>query len=234
MKKIKTAFSAILAAAVILGTAASPAYAYKLKTENGVLYRCDDNSNQIGTYSGWYKNGGVERRYSKGKPYTGWLKYKGGKRKYCLDGYIVTGEMPIGKNICVFDGNGFLTKKTSAEIIVEQNGTVHSGDKTISVTAKPLGNGVYSMYPVSKLERWEKGKWTDCIGKDVEYVTCDCLYVLDAEGVLVQEKNPEEKIDFSPEEYMGRSITAGYYRITFPSSGGDKSYNVYAIVKVTD
>lgn len=211
MTNIKKALSTILAAAVIFGTSAAPVYADKLKTENGTLYRYDDDSNKIGAY-------------------TGWAKYKDGTRKYFLDGYFVTGEMPVGKNICTFDENGALTEKKPAEIIVAQDAPVHSGDKTISVTAKPLGNGVYSMYPVSKLERWEKGKWVDCLGKNVEYVTCDCLYVLDAEGVLVQDKIPEEKIVFYPEEYMGTKITAGYYRITLPSNCSD----VYAVIKVTD
>lgn len=37
MKKFAKALSAILAAAVIFGTAAMPAYADKLKTENGFV-----------------------------------------------------------------------------------------------------------------------------------------------------------------------------------------------------
>lgn len=212
MKNLKKTISAILAAAVIFGTSATPVYADKLKTENGVLYRYDDDSVQIGKY-------------------TGWAKYKNGTRKYFLDGYFVTGKMPVGKNICTFDKNGVLTEKTPAEIIAEQDGSVHSGDKKISVTAKSLGDGVYEMYPVSKFERWEKGKWVDCLGRDVEYVTCDCLYVLDPKGVLVQEKTPEVKIEFSPEEYMGTKLTAGYYRMTLHENGGS---DVYAIIKVAD
>lgn len=211
MKKISKTLSAVMAAAVIFGTAAMPVSADKLKATDGIIYRYDDNSNLIGKYTGWTKN-------------------KKGDRKYYLDGYSVKGDMPVGKNIYTFDNDGIFTAKKAANIIAEQDGQIHSRDKKISVTARPADKGVYEMYPASKFERWENGKWADCLGKGVEYVTCDCLYVLDPDGVLVQDKIPEEKIDFAPEEYMGTEITAGYYRLTFPANGG----NVYAIIKVTD
>lgn len=231
MKKLSKTLSAIMAAAVIFGTAAMPVsadwkqeggklqYEYKsgklatnrLLEIDGVMYRFDSDS------------------YCMGK-YTGWTKTKKGGRKYYLDGYSVKGDIPVGKNICTFDEDGICTVKKSANIIVEQEGQIHSGDKVISVTARPSDKGVYEMYPASKFERWENGKWVDCLGKDVEYITCDCLYVLDPDGVLVQDKISEEKIDFAPEEYMGTEITAGYYRLTFYSSVG----SVCAIIKVTD
>lgn len=231
MKNFTQTISAIMAAAVIFGTSAMPVsadwkqedgklqYEYKsgklatnrLLEIDGVMYKFDSDS------------------YCAGK-YTGWTKTKKGGRKYYLDGYSVKGGIPIGENIYTFDGDGILTAKKPANIIVTQDGQIHSGDKVISVTARPSDKGVYEMYPASKFERWENGKWADCLGKDVEYVTCDCLYVLDPDGVLVQDKITEEKIDFLPEEYMGTEITAGYYRLTFPADGG----NVYAIIKVTD
>lgn len=218
MKKIKKIFSAILAAAVIFGTAAMSVYADKLKTENGILCRYDDNSVKIGEYSGW-------------------AKYKDGTRKYFLDGYFVTGEMPIGKNICTFDENGVLTEKKSAQITVTPDVPIRSGDKVIPMTIKLLGKGCYDMVPSAKLERWDKGEWVDCLGEGVEYVTCDCLYTLDTVGFFDDRFNDEEKTDFSPEEYMGTKLTAGYYRLTFGAQGIDgvsDSLTVYAIIKVTD
>lgn len=216
MKNLKKTLSAVLAAAVIFGTAAMPAYADRLKTENGILYRYNDDSVQIGKY-------------------TGWAKYKDGTRKYFLDGYFVKGKMPVGKNICTFDENGVLTEKKPAQITVTADAPVHSGDKVIPMTIKLWGKGCYDMVPSSKFERWEKGEWVDCLGEDVEFVTCDCLYTLDTAGFFDGSFDDEEKTDFAPEEYMGAELTAGYYRLTFGADGiGSDGLTVYAIIKVTD
>ena len=231
MKKLSKTISAIMAAAVIFGTTAMPVsadwkqeggklqYEYKsgklatnrLQEIDGVMYKFDSDSYCVGKY-------------------TGWTKTKKGDRKYYLDGYSVKGDMPIGKNIYTFDKDGILTKKTPATITITQDVPIHSGDKVIPLTAKLLGKGFYDMVPSSKFERWENGKWVDCLGEGIEYITCDCLYTLNSgEEVMEGYINLEEKFDFEPEEYMGTEITAGYYRLTYYANGP-----VYAIIKVTD
>lgn len=218
-----------MAAAVIFGTsefygiAEIPAFADELKVTDGVMYRYDDNSNLVGKYSGWAKKGGVSRRYADGKPYTGWLKNKDGSYKYCLDGYLVKGNFPIKNNVCTFDENGIFTEKTPANITVTQDGNVYAGGDDIILLAKAVRKGSYNMYDAEKFERWEYGEWVDCLGKDVEYVTADSLYVLDPEYI-------DFMLIFEPERYTGASITAGYYRITFPTD--DSGIDVYAIIRV--
>ena len=231
MKKLSKTLSAIMAASVIFSTATMPVsadwkqeggklqYEYesgKLATNrlheiDGVMYKFDSNSYCVGKY-------------------TGWTKTKKGGKKYYLDGYSVKGDMPVGKNIYTFDEDGILTKKTPATITITQDTPIHSGDKVIPLTAKLFGKGFYDMVPSSKFERWENGKWVDCLGEGIEYITCDCLYTLNSgEDEMEGYINLEEKFDFEPEEYMGTEITAGYYRLTYYANGP-----VYAIIKVTD
>ena len=143
--------------------------------------------------------------------------------------------MPVGKSVCTFDENGALTEKKSAQITVTADVPIHSGDTFIPMTIKLWGKGCYDMVPSSKFERWEKGEWVDCLGEGIEYVTCDCLYTLDNVGFFDNRFDDEEKTDFSPEEYMGTKLTAGYYRLTFGADGvGSDGFTVYAIIKVTD
>lgn len=237
MKKLSKALSAIMAAAVIFGTVAMPVFAdwkqedgklqyeyesgklaaNRLQEIDGVMYRFDSNS------------------YCTGK-YTGWTKNKKGGRKYYLDGYSVKGDMPVGKNICTFDEDGILNKKTYAQITITQDVPIHSGDKVIPLTAKLFGKGNYYMIPSSKFERWENGEWTDCLGEGIEYITCDCLYDLYSKGYFpgTDDESLEEKFNFLPEEYMGTEITAGYYRLTYYASGSYDSLIVHAVIKVTD
>ena len=221
MKNIRKTLSAIIAAGMIFGTMAMPVSADKLKVTDGIICKYDDDSNLIGEFSGWATTDGVSRRYMDGKPYTGWLKNKDGTYKYVLDGYIVKGEMPIKNTVCTFDENGILTDRKIANIVVTQYGYVFAGADVITLDAKAVRKGSYTMYDVEKFERWENGEWADCLGKDVEYVTADSLYILDPEYLDLE-------IEFEPERYLGEKITAGYYRMTFLSDQG----NVYAIIHV--
>lgn len=223
MKNFAKTFSAIMAAAVIFSTAAIPVSADKLKVTDGIICKYDDNSNLIEKFSGWAETDGVSRRYIDGKPYTGWLKNKDGTYKYVLDGYIVKGEFPIKNTVCTFDENGILTDRKIADIIVTQYGYVFAGADVITLDARAVRKGSCNMYDAEKFERWENGEWADCLGKNVEYVTADGLYVLGPEELALE-------IEFEPERYLGEKITAGYYRMTFPSDEG----NVYAIIKVED
>lgn len=228
MKKIKKNLSAILAAAVIFGMAATHAYADKLDFENGILYSYDDNSAQIGKYSGWAETDSVSRRYVDGKPYTGWLKNKDGTYKYVLDGFLVKGEMPIKNTVFTFNENGILINRETAKISAVQDGTVYSGANQIEVSVKAVSRSEYSMYNAEKFERWEKGEWVDCLGKDVEYEKAAAIYDIKF-GYI------DEVIVFEPERYTGKAVEAGYYRITFPASddlNGTDGFNVYAVIEV--
>lgn len=260
MKNIKKTISAIMAAAVIFGTAATSVSAFDPPAEgtyigwehtsggwtytftdydelyckiDGVLY---DFNEYIctGRHNGFISFGKTKMYYVDGLPYTGWTKNKKGERKYYLDGYPAKGEMPIGKNIYTFDENGILTEKKSAVFIAVPDGKVCEGDKTINVTVKLLGEGVYEMVPPSKLERLNGyGEWVDCGREGVEYITCDCLYTFDSEGDFWGEKNLEAKTSLDPEEYIGAKLTAGYYRIMLGAYGIESdSVAVYAVFEV--
>ncbi|MCM1329112.1 MAG: hypothetical protein NC253_06675 [Ruminococcus sp.] len=260
MKNLRKTLSAILAAAVIFCTAATPVSAFDPPEEgtyigwehtpkgwtytfidfyepyceiDGVLYDFDGGI-CTGRHNGYVSYGEVKMYYSDGLPYTGWTKNKKGERKYFLDGCSVKGEMPIGKNVYTFDGNGVLTGKKPALFTAVPDGKVCEGDKTINFTVKFLGEGVYDMIPPSKLERLNAlGEWVDCRGEGVEYITCDCLYTFDSEGDFLGEKKFEEKTSFNPEEYIGAKLTAGYYRVTFYASGendGGKAYSVFEVL----
>ena len=223
MKNFAKTLSAIMAAAVIFGTMAMPVAADKLKITDGIICKYDDNANLIGKFSGWAETDGLSRRYIDGKPYTGWLKNKDGTYKYVLDGYIVKGEFPIKNTVCTFDENGILTDRKIADIIVTQYGYVFAGADVITLDAGAIGKGSYVMYNPEKLERWENGEWEDCLGKGAEYAFAAGVYDLDPDVLNIE-------FEFKPERYLGEKITAGYYRMTFPSDQG----NVYAIIKVEE
>jgi len=55
-KKIKALVSALTAAA-ILACGSVPAYADKVKTVDGLLYRYSDSGESKGVYTGWVRSG---------------------------------------------------------------------------------------------------------------------------------------------------------------------------------
>ncbi len=229
MKNIKKTISAIMAAAVIFGTAATPVSADKLKVTDGVIYKYDDDSNLIGEYSGWATLDGVSRRYIDGVPYTGWLKNKDGTYKYVLDGFVVKGEMPIKNTVCIFDENGIMTSRKKAVLSVDWDGGETYEPLTFTVT--PLAYGKYGYGNPEKLECWENGEWVDCLGVE-NYAVTDEEYLISFHGCEQQ----VDIIEFSPKAYIGNHITTGTYRLTLTginedpdAAQEDKVFKIYCI-----
>lgn len=220
-----------MAAAVIFSTAAIPVSADKLKVEDGIIYKYDDDSNLIGKYTGWAKRDGISRRYSDGIPYTGWLKNKDGTYKYCLDGFLVKGEMPIKNKVYIFDENGVMTSRKKADIIVARDRS--AGLSPITVEAQAAHLGKFGMGEAEKLERWENGEWIDCLGADG--------YIVNSSESLLNYTDCEIDVNimfFEPKEYIGGDITAGTYRLTFKASeykedGQRNAFDVYCIFNIS-
>lgn len=230
MKNIKKTLSAIMAAAVILGTAAMPVSADKLKVTDGIIYKYDDNSNLIGEFSGWATTDGVSRRYMNGKPFTGWLKNNDGTYKYVLDGCLVKGEMPIKNKVYTFDENGIMTSQKKADMTVRRDET--AGTEPLAFEIMPMHIGEFGYGNPDKLERWENGEWVDCIGADG--------YIITDEENLISFSDCEQQVDiieFSPKRYIGSEITAGTYRLTFHAleERPDKhNFELYCIFEITE
>lgn len=242
MKKLLKTLSAIMAAAVIFGTAAMPVSADKLKITDGIMYKYDDDSNLIGEYSGWAETDGISRRYIDGKPYTGWLKNKDGTYKYVLDGYLVKGEIPIKNKVYTFDENGIMTGQKKAVLSLKWEEDEFwkweavVGTAMLEFEITPLVYGEYGHGNPEKLERWENGEWVDCLGVENYAVT-------DEEHLIsFQDGNQMTHVfGFYPGEYIGSEITPGTYRLTLTgineSSGvikEDRIFKVYCIFTVSE
>lgn len=240
MNKFKKVISAAMAAAVIFGTMAVPAYADSVKKIDGVLYRFNDDMVSVGEYSGWVRQNGKRVRYHNGLPYTGWLKNKDGSRKYCLSGCPVTGEMQIGRTLngtavsdmlYSFDENGILTEKRKSDIIFYGNFTVDAGNDVMYVMVTAAG-GEFSISSPQGLERWESGEWVSCDDKDDPWQYTEEEYPLyDYEGC---DPFPTVEFDFPVGDYLGGEITEGHYRLVFTVSDeikneGFKAYYIFGV-----
>ena len=164
-------------------------------------------------------------------PYTGWLKNKDGSRKYCLDGYLATGDIQLNGKIYTFDENGILTGKRKADIVFYGNFPVDAGDGVlyIMVTA---ADGKFSISSPQGLERWEKGEWVSCDDKDDPWqFTNDEHPLFDTDGC---EPFPTYEFDFPVRDYLGGKITAGHYRLVFTVSDEIKneSFKAYYLFYV--
>lgn len=204
---------------------------------DGILYSFAEDGGCTGKYSGWTKQDGVKRRYSKGLPYTGWLKNKDGSKKYCLDGYLVTGDFQIGGKIYSFGKDGIYTGKSKKLTLTASCESRISADtEKISVTVQYHdGNNDkgYTVGEPAKMERWENGKWVDCIGESAEYAVNDIAYEL---GGLGDCSVNFTKVPFYPQTYTGGNMPAGYYRITVPCGEAADYLNtkkdLYAVFEV--
>ena len=109
-KKIKALVSALTAAA-ILACSSVPAYADKVKTVDGLLYRYSDSGVKLGKYTGWAKNAGGDRFYYKNgvKLRSCWLCVNGRKTYYIQkNGTMATGTVTVGGKSYTFGQNGRL------------------------------------------------------------------------------------------------------------------------------
>lgn len=204
-----------------------------------ILYSFAEDGSCTGKYSGWTEQNGVKRRYVEGLPYTGWLKSKDGSEKYCLDGYIVTGYFQIGNKIYSFGRDGVYTgKSVKPKFTADCESEISADAEKISVTVQHHGgtnDKEYITGEPAKMERWENGKWVDCIGESAEYNVPDIGYTLGkSESGFVN----SAEVHFSPKAYMGidRDMPLGYYRITvnYGESGNylNTQKNLYAVFKV--
>lgn len=206
---------------------------------DGILYSFAEDGGCTGKYSGWTKQDGVKRRYIEGLPYTGWLKNKDGSKKYCLDGYLVTGNFQIGDKIYSFGKDGVYTGKSNQpNFTASCESRISADTEKISVTVQYRGGNKDKEYITgepAKMERWENGKWVDCIGESAEYAVNDIAYVL---GKFNDSFINSAEVHFSPKTYMGidYDMPLGYYRITV-QYGEDGNYlntkkDIYAVFEV--
>ena len=180
---------------------------------------------------GWVKDGKTERRYMNGLPYTGWLNVEDGTKKYCLDGYLVTGSFTIDGKTYSFGKDGVLTGKGTVPAFSAECGEVNSDASMIDLTVYANKNDgkEYDIGDPEKMERWVKGKWTDCIGKNTEYAVDDIdeCFSYDNSG----------NVRFFPQRYTNNNFKEGYYRITLSAkeSGNKKASakKFYTVFMVT-
>ena len=207
----------------------------------GILYSFDENGICIKEYSGLIKENGVKRRYNKGIPYTGWTKNKNdNSRKYYLDGYPVTGDFPIEGKVYSFDKNGIYTGENTVPVLVADCGEKISSDTDkfrITVTAHDEKGNSYAAGEPVRMERWEKGKWVDCIGADVEYSQNESMAVIN--GIEGECFPNYDVVSFEPQKYTGNRFKEGYYRLVFTywKSSGDGKMELsdkefYAVFRV--
>lgn len=221
MNKLTKKVLAAIAAAVMTVTAAGPSvYA-------NVSYDTIAN--------GWVKEGNTERRYEDGFPYTGWLLVEDGTKKYCLDGYLVTGNFTMDGRIYKFDEDGIYRGKNSVPDLSAECGEVNPDtnriDFTVYVNKDDGYDGLsYAVAEPVKMQRWSKGKWVDCKGKDVSYghnEPVSALIGYNYSGVL----------SFYPQAYTNNNFKEGYYRVVFSASdAADKKASAkkfYSVFKVS-
>lgn len=240
MNRFKKTVSAALAAVMIFGTMAVPAYADSVKKVDGVLYRFNDDMVSEGKYSGWVRQNGKRVRYHNGLPYTGWLKTKDGSWKYCMDGYPVTGDIQLSRMLngtktsdllYSFDENGILTEKRKSDIIFYGNFHVDAGDGVLYIMVTASG-GEFDISSPQGLERWENGEWVSCDDKDDPWQFTEEEYPLfDYEGC---EPFPTVEFDFPVRDYLRGEITEGHYRLVFTVSDEIKNegFNAYYLFEV--
>lgn len=217
MKKLTKKVLAAIAASVMAVTAASPSvYA-------NVSYDTIAN--------GWVKEGDTERRYEDGFPYTGWLQVEGGTKKYCLDGYLVTGNFTIGGVTYNFGSKGTYSGKSAVPDFSAECGEVVPNAEKIEFTVyanKDDGKTYSVKYPV-KMQRWTKGKWVDCIGKNINYTSnnLDALFSSSQSAV----------VPFYPKFYTNGNFKEGYYRVTFSAEESSEykttAKKFYSVFKVS-
>ena len=204
----------------------------RLMEIDGIMYKFDDKwSYHYEKYSGWVRlSAGRRRRYVHGLPYTGWLKYKNDKSRYCLDGYVVTGKLQMDDYIYSFDEDGYFTGKTASMLMTVCDGRISGDAEEIMVTLKNLDGRDYNFGVLSKMERWEKGKWVNCWGdwKDANekpLAFSDAVYSLG-------DKGDTKELSFNPQLYTNYEFTEGYYRIPVASTVASKKYDCYAMFQV--
>lgn len=206
---------------------------------DGILYSFAEDGSCTGKYSGWTKQDDVKRHYIEGLPYTGWLKSKDGSKKYCLDGYLVTGNFQIGDKIYSFGKDGVYTgKSVKPKFTADCKSEISADAEKISLTVRHHGetnDKEYITGEPTKMERWENGKWVDCIGEPAEYAVNDIAYALGkSNGSFIN----SAEVHFSPKAYMGidYDMPLGYYRITvnYGESGNylGTEKNIYAVFEV--
>ena len=110
MKRNIKALVSALAASTILACSSVPAYADRVKTVDGLLYRYSDSGESKGVYTGWVKKGADRYYYKNGKMLRScWLSVKGRKTYYLQkNGKMAVGTIKIGGKYYTFDEKGRL------------------------------------------------------------------------------------------------------------------------------
>lgn len=159
--------------------------------------------------SGWFKLDGVKRRYNKGLPYTGWLKNKDGSRKYCLDGYLMTGEFQIGKYIYSFGEDGIYTGEKTLSPLTGSCGKISTdaGESEIKVTLNDKSGKKYGVASPYTIERWQNGSWVNWTDEET---------LKEYSDVILSKDKKTGSVYFYPGWFTLHAFSAGYYRVTLP------------------
>ncbi|MCH5193001.1 MAG: hypothetical protein J1F11_03500 [Oscillospiraceae bacterium] len=218
MNKLTKKVLAAIAASVMAVTAVSPSV-YANVSYDTVL-------------DGWVKTGDTQRRYENGVPYTGWLNVEDGTKKYCLNGYLVKGNFTIGRKTYSFGKEDGVLKGDGTEAAFSAEcGEVNPDTAKIElhVYANKNEGKEYSVGNPEKMERWVKGKWTDCKAKNTDYTVDDSASLFSCQR--------SNTVYFYPRRYTGSNLSEGYYRITLSardeSDAKASAKKFYAIFKVT-
>ena len=187
--------------------------------------------------SGWVKEGNIQRRYKNGAPYTGWVENNDGTRKYCFEGYAVAGDFQIGKYVYSFGSDGNYTGvKRKLVLTADCGSAVASDTKKIVVTITNNGTDGrnYTVGYPYKMERWENGKWVDCIGYGVQFMVPDLAPTVYAKAG--KDRSNFITVDFTPQQYTAGNFVKGHYRIAFfgwqQGRSGSARQDIYAMFEV--
>ncbi|MDE6594520.1 MAG: hypothetical protein K2K44_00750 [Oscillospiraceae bacterium] len=171
----------------------------------------------IGGYSGWEK----DRCYKEGLPFTGWTDNRRLREMreeyYCIDGYKVTGDFPVGDKIYSFTKTGKYTGKSrNAEVIVFCGEKISADTEKIKFTIENLNDESRSFKIAKSFEYFKDGKWESCKNGKVSYSPID--KELSKKGEMLS-------FEADVREYSSKKLNEGFYRL--PIICGEETY--YAV-----
>lgn len=176
------------------------------------------NGYYIGGYSGWIKN----RCYKDGLPFTGWTDngYINEKKAvyYCVDGYGITGDLPVGDKIYSFGKTGRYTGKSrDAGVIVSCGEKVSADTEKITFTVENIDGKSHGFKIAKSFEYLKDGKWVSCKNGNVSYAS------LDKE---LSKKGEKLSFEVSVPDYSRNKFNKGFYRLPV-ICGGETYYAVF-------
>ena len=221
MKKMTKLISLILAAVITAGASGVTASADSLKKIDGIFYRCSDDGEQLGKYSGWAKGKKIsEHLYARYYINDGvmlknrWITVKGEKRYYMLsNGQAAIGNHVIGDRSYDFDGKGRLIKEDTGKFgiyTMAGNVTATGLTYTVGIDAPEGMENVYAeFYGNYIIERRVKDELWEEVGRDIYdgYIFPDSIYIIGGGGF------DTPSVNISIKKFYTGALPAGEYRL---------------------